>query len=131
MSIQSVGYKAYSEALQHFNRVDGSLKQGQALSRKNLFAQTLDQTLIRDSVDKGESFGAQADFIRYPDQLHVPVVPRNGFLETVSDSLNRVNELQKAKEFLTKYKLDGYHKDQLFWLGTQIVVHQSYGLSET
>ncbi|MBO4335734.1 MAG: flagellar hook-basal body complex protein FliE [Desulfovibrio sp.] len=97
MSIQSVGYKAYSEALQHFNRVDGSLKQGQALSRKNLFAQTLDQTLIRDSVDKGESFGAQADFIRYPDQLHVPVVPRNGFLETVSDSLNRVNELQKAK----------------------------------
>ena len=97
MSIQSVGYKAYSEALQHFNRVDGSLKQGQALSRKNLFAQTLDQTLIRDSVDKGENFGAQADFIRYPDQLHVPVVPRNGFLETVSDSLNRVNELQKAK----------------------------------
>ena len=97
MSIQSVGYKAYSEALQHFNRVDGSLKQGQALSRKNLFAQTLDQTLIRDSVDKGEGFGAQADFIRYPDQLHVPVVPRNGFLETVSDSLNRVNELQKAK----------------------------------
>ncbi|MCR5813743.1 MAG: flagellar hook-basal body complex protein FliE [Desulfovibrio sp.] len=97
MSIQSVGYKAYSEALQHFNRVDNSLKQGNAVSRQNLFAKTLDQTLLRDSVDKGEGFGAQADFIRYPDQLHVPVVPRNGFLETVSDSLNRVNELQKAK----------------------------------
>ena len=97
MSIQSVGYRAYSEALQHFNRVDSSLKQGNSVSRENLFAKTLDQTLVRDSVDRGDGFGAQADFISYPDQRHVPVVPRNGFMDTVADSLNRVNELQKAK----------------------------------
>ena len=97
MSIQSVGFRAYSDAMQHFNRIDGSLKQGVSVSRDTLFSKTLDQTLLKDSVDKGEPFGAHADFIRYPDQRHVPVVPQNGFLDTIANSLNRVNELQKAK----------------------------------
>ncbi len=64
MSIQSVGYRAYSDALQHFDRVDGNLKQGVSLKRDSLFAKTLDQSLVRDTVDKSENLGAQADFIR-------------------------------------------------------------------
>ncbi|MBQ7608464.1 MAG: flagellar hook-basal body complex protein FliE [Desulfovibrionaceae bacterium] len=97
MSIQSVGYRAYSDALQHFNRVDGTLKQGVSLKRDSLFAKTLDQTLVRDTVDRSENLGAQADFIRYPDQQFVPVTPKNGFVDTLTSSLNRVNELDKAK----------------------------------
>jgi flagellar hook-basal body complex protein FliE len=97
MSIQSVGYRAYSDALQHFNRVDSNLKQGVSLKRDSLFAKTLDQTLVRDTVDKSENLGAQADFIRYPDQQYVPVTPKNGFVDTLTSSLNRVNELDKAK----------------------------------
>ncbi|MBQ7457032.1 MAG: flagellar hook-basal body complex protein FliE [Desulfovibrio sp.] len=97
MSIQSVGYRAYSDALQHFNRVDGNLKQGVSVKRDTLFSKTLDQSLVRDTVDRSEAFGAQADFIRYPDQQHVSVVPKNGFVDTLTSSLSRVNELEKAK----------------------------------
>ena len=98
MGIQAVGFRAYSEALQHFNKVDGQLKQGLPVERNNLFAKTLDQTLVRDTVDKPEmNFGAEADFIRYPDQERLPFTPKNGFVDTITNSLNRVNELQKAK----------------------------------
>ncbi|MCR5562944.1 MAG: flagellar hook-basal body complex protein FliE [Desulfovibrio sp.] len=97
MSVQSLGMRAYSEALQHFNKVESSLKQGMAVGKSSLFSKTLDQTLLRDSVDKGENFGAQADFIKYPDQMHVPVTPRNSFSDTISNSLKRVNELETAK----------------------------------
>lgn len=97
MSIQSVGYRAYSDALQHFNRVDGNLKKGVSLKRDTLFSKTLDQSLVRDTVNTGENLGAQADFIRYPDQQHVPVTPKNGFVDTLTSSLNKVNELDKAK----------------------------------
>ena len=72
MSIQSVGFRAYTEAMQHFNKVESNLKQGHSLDNKHLFAKTLDQSLVRDTVDKPEiGFGAQADFIRYPDACHV------------------------------------------------------------
>ena len=98
MSIQSVGFRAYSDAMQHFSRVDNHLSQGKAVDRNTLFAKTLDRTLVRDSVDKPEGhFGAQSDFIQYPDQKHVPVVPQNSFMDTMTQSLNRVNELQKVK----------------------------------
>lgn len=98
MSIQAAGMRAYTEALQHFNKVDSSLKQGQAVGKQTLFSRTLDQSLLRDRVDKPENFGAQADFIRYPDQQHVPVTQQNSFTNTVTGSLNRVNELQNAKD---------------------------------
>ena len=98
MSIQAVGFRAYSEALQHFNKIDGQLRQGLPVDKNNLFAKTLDQTLVRDTVDKPEmNFGAEADFIRYPDQERLPFTPKNGFVDTISNSLNRVNELEKAK----------------------------------
>lgn len=97
MAIQTLGLRAYSDALQHFNKIEGSLKQGVAVNKQSLFSKTLDQTLLRDHVDKGEHFGAQADFILYPEQQHTPVVPENSFSNTVKNSLNRVNELDKAK----------------------------------
>lgn len=97
MGVQSTGFRAYSEALQHFNRVEGSLKKGSPVSGETLFSRTLEQSLLRDRVDKGENFGAQADFIRYPDQKHVPVAPENSFSNTVMSSLNKVNELETSK----------------------------------
>lgn len=97
MNIQAIGFRAYSDAVAHFNKVDSSLKQGTPVSKQSLFSRTLDQTLLRDSVDKPENFGAHADFIKYPDQKHVAVTPDNSFTNTVSTSLNRVNELEKAK----------------------------------
>lgn len=97
MGIQSIGIRAYSDAVAHFNNVEGSLKQGTKVGKESYFARTLDQSLLRDRVDKYENFGAQADFIKYPDQKHVPVVPDNSFANTLRKSLNQVNELDKAK----------------------------------
>lgn len=97
MSIQATGIKAYTDALSHFNRVEGSLKAGTPVKQDTLFSRTLDQSLLRDSVDKGENFGAQADFISYPERAHVAVTPDNSFTNTFKNSLNQVNELEKAK----------------------------------
>ena len=68
------------------------------MSSETLYAKTLDQSLLRDTVDKGENFGAQADFIAYPTQAHTPAAPANSFTDTAKQSLNRVNELQQAKD---------------------------------
>ena len=98
MSIQTVGMRAYCDALRHFTQVQSSLQQGAPVSSETLFAKTLDQSLLRDTVDKGENFGAQADFIAYPTQAHTPAAPANSFTDTAKQSLNRVNELQQAKD---------------------------------
>nr|WP_270229207.1 flagellar hook-basal body complex protein FliE [Desulfovibrio legallii] len=90
--------RAYSDALRHFTQVQSSLQQGAPVSSETLFAKTLDQSLLRDTVDKGENFGAQADFIAYPTQAHTPAAPANSFTDTAKQSLNRVNELQQAKD---------------------------------
>ena len=42
MSIQATGMRAYTEALQHFKKVQGSLQEGMPVSGKTLFAKTLD-----------------------------------------------------------------------------------------
>lgn len=97
MSIQATGIKAYTDAIQHFNKIDGSLKTGTPVGSQTLFSRTLDQSLLRDTVDKGENFGAHADFIQYPDQKHVSVTPQNSFSNTFKNSLSRVNELEQAK----------------------------------
>ena len=97
MSIQAVGMRAYSEAVQNFSKVQGSLQQGNAVGSTTQFAKTLDQSLLRDSVDRGEGFGAHADFIKYPTQAHTPVTPQNSFSGTIKSSLNKVNELDAAK----------------------------------
>ncbi|SDF28466.1 flagellar hook-basal body complex protein FliE [Desulfovibrio legallii] len=98
MSIQTVGMRAYSDALRHFTQVQSSLQQGAPASGETLFAKTLDQSLLRDSVDKGETFGAQADFMAYPTQAHTPATQASSFTDTATQSLNRVNELQQAKD---------------------------------
>lgn len=97
MNIQATGLKAYSDAVAHFNRVEGAMRKGTPVGNETLFSRQLDQSLLRDSVDKYENFGAQADFIKYPDQKHVAVTPDNSFGNTIKNSLNRVNELEKAK----------------------------------
>jgi flagellar hook-basal body complex protein FliE len=97
MNVQATGFKAYADALRHFDKVDSSLRQGVPVERRNLFAKTLDQSLLRDHVDKSEEQGAQADFIKWPTNANTPVLPRDSFGDTVSKSLNRVNELDKAK----------------------------------
>lgn len=97
MNIQSTGLRAYSDAVAHFGKVENSLKSGTPVGKETLFSRTLDQSLLRDSVDKYENFGAQADFISYPDQKHTPVTPDNSFTSTIKNSLNRVNELEQAK----------------------------------
>lgn len=97
MNIQATGLRAYSDAVAHFNKVDNSLRQGTPVGKQTLFSKQLDQSLLRDNVDKYENFGASADFIKYPDQKHTPVTPDNSFASTVKNSLNRVNELEQAK----------------------------------
>ena len=97
MSIQAVGMRAYSEAVQNFSKVQSSMQQGGSIGSQTQFAKTLDQSLLRDSVDRGENFGAQADFIKYPTQAHTPVTPQNSFSGTIKSSLNKVNELDSAK----------------------------------
>jgi flagellar hook-basal body complex protein FliE len=95
--VQATGFKAYLEALRHFDKVDASLGQGMPVGQRSLFAKTLDQSLLRDHVDHGEKQESQADFIKWPTNANTPVLPRNSFGETVSKSLNRVNELERAK----------------------------------
>ena len=84
MSIQTVGMRAYSDALRHFTQVQSSLQQGAPASGETLFAKTLDQSLLRDSVDKGETFGAQADFMAYPTQAHTPATQASSFTDTAN-----------------------------------------------
>ena len=97
MSIQATGLKAYSDAVAHFNKVEGSLRKGTPVGKETLFSRQLDQSLLRDSVDKYENFGASADFISYPAQKHTPVTPDNSFTNTIKNSLTKVNELEQAK----------------------------------
>lgn len=97
MSIQATGLRAYSDALAHFNQVEGSLRKGSPVKNETLFSKHLDQSLLRDSVDKYENFGAQADFIQYPEQKHTPAANKSSFTETIKSSLNKVNELEQAK----------------------------------
>lgn len=97
MNIQATGLRAYSDAVAHFNKVESSLKEGQPVGKETLFSKTLDQSLLRDRVDRPENFGAQADFIRYPDQKFTPVTPENSFSNTIKNSLHQVNELETAK----------------------------------
>lgn len=98
MNIQSTGLRAYSDAVAHFNKVDSSLKKGMAVGKQTLFSQTLDQSLLRDRVAHSENYRAQADFIKYPQQQYTPVTPENSFSSTITNSLNKVNELDNAKQ---------------------------------
>lgn len=98
MSIQSLGMKAYTDALTRFNNAENSLRMGTNAKDSHAFAKALDQSLLRDSVDKGEQFGAQADFISQYSRNTTPVTGDNSFSATINNSLNKINELQTAKD---------------------------------
>lgn len=99
MSIEAVGFKAYADAMRNFARTEADLKQATSVGagKKTVFANVLDQTLIRDSVDKGESFGAHADAIKSVTKAGTPSMQPNSFSDTISQSVNRLNALQEEK----------------------------------
>ncbi len=98
MSINTVGIQAYSKALQNFGQTETALKQATSSSGNGMsFANVLDQSLLRDSVDRGENFGAHSDFIKQQVSNTLPTVNPNTFTETVSDSMSKLHSLQKAK----------------------------------
>lgn len=96
MNINTSGYQAYANALQKFNQTESSIKTTGSVD-STLFARTLDQTLIRDSVDKGENFGVHSDFMKYGTNAGLPVTNNNSFTNTVKQSLNRVQTLETEK----------------------------------
>ncbi len=99
MSISTVGIQAYSKALQNFGQTEATLKESTMGSSANsqTFANVLDQSLLRDSVDRGENFGAHADFIKQQVATTLPTANPNSFTDTVSNSLNKLHSLQKEK----------------------------------
>lgn len=98
MSINAIGIQAYTNALRGFNAAETGIRQATGAGKGTSFAQTLDQTLVRDTVDKAENFGAHADFIKQRVPNTTPAVNANSFSDTVSQSLNRVHALQTEKE---------------------------------
>ena len=98
MSIAAVGLQAYQNALQNFGRTEAGLKQSTTSGMGHNFAKTLDQSLIRDTVDKGETFGAQADFIKTHVANTLPAANPNSFSDTVSQGVNKLHALQGEKD---------------------------------
>lgn len=99
MSIEAVGFKAYADAMRNFARTEADLKQSTTVGagKSAVFANVLDQTLVRDTVDKGENFGAHADAIKSATRVGTPAMQPNSFGDTISQSLNRLNALQEEK----------------------------------
>ncbi len=98
MSISAVGIQAYNKALQNFGQTESHLKESTSIGgNKSAFAHVLDQSLVRDSVDKGENFGAQADFIKSRVAETLPVANPNSFSDTMSQGFNKLQSLQHAK----------------------------------
>ncbi len=99
MSINNIGIQAYTNALQNFGRVESNLKQSttSGSSQNMTFANVLDQSLVRDTVDKGENFGAHADFIKSRVSQTLPTANPNSFSDTVSNSFDKLQSLQHAK----------------------------------
>lgn len=97
MSITAVGLQAYNNALQNFNKSESGLKQATSPGLGHTFAKTLDQSLVRDTVDRGENFGAQADFIKTRVAQTLPVGNANSFSDTISQGMDKVHALQDAK----------------------------------
>lgn len=96
MSINTVGFQAYANAVQKFNQTESSIKSYGNMDT-SLFARTLDQTLLRDSVDKGEGFGAHPDFMKSRVNPGIPTGNSNSFTDTVKQSLSRVQALETEK----------------------------------
>ncbi len=93
------GLQAYDKALQNFDTAESDLKKA-TISGGGLgasFAQVLDQSLVRDTVDKGESFGAHSDFIKQHVANTLPTANPNSFSDTMANSFQKLQSLQHAK----------------------------------
>ena len=97
MAINPVGVQAYINAQRTFNNVESALQQGTRTRGGDTFAKTLDQTLVRDTVDRAEQFGAHADFIKQRTANTQAAVHPNSFTNTVSQGLQRVTSLEREK----------------------------------
>ncbi len=99
MSINTSGIQAYAQAMQNFGQAEATLKQSTMGSSSNnmSFASVLDQSLLRDSVDKGENFGAHSDFIKQQVAQTLPTANPNSFSDTVANSMEKLQSLQHAK----------------------------------
>lgn len=98
MSITATGLRAYANAQQTFKTVESGIQQAAGNRKNSTFAQTLDQTLIRDTVDKGESFGAHADFIKQRVTEGTSFANPNSFTDTVTQSVKRLQSLQDTRD---------------------------------
>lgn len=97
MSIAATGFQAYVDAQRAFSAAEASVRQTAGAGKGHSFAHTLDQTLVRDTVDKAESFGAHADFIKQRTANTTSAANPNSFSDTVGQSLNRLHALQAEK----------------------------------
>ncbi len=99
MSSNTTGMQAYNKAIQSFGQTEAQLKESTMGSSSNsmTFANVLDQTLIRDSVDRGDNFGAHADLIKSQVAQTLPTANPNAFSETISNSFDKLNVLQREK----------------------------------
>ena len=85
MGVQSTGMKAYENAVQHFNAVESSLRQGMPVQ----YSRGTDRSLLRDSVDRSEDFGSHSDFMVRREARHTAFGQDNSFSQTLSESLAR------------------------------------------
>lgn len=97
MSITATGFQAYINAQRAFNNMEAATRQAGGAGKGHGFARTLDQSLVRDAVDKAENFGAHADFIKQRTADATPMANPNSFTDTVGQSLNRLHALQDEK----------------------------------
>ncbi len=96
MSINAIGLQAYTNALRNFQHTESAMRDA-TRGKSQAFAHTLDQTLVRDTVDRAEQFGAHADFIKQTATVGTPAAHPNSFTDTVAQSLKRVHSLQTEK----------------------------------
>lgn len=99
MSTVNTGIKAYVNALSNFDQMEEGIRKASSNggSKGSSFTNVLDQSLIRDTVDKGESFGAHADFIKSQVPNTTPAMNPNSFSDTIANGVNKLNALQESK----------------------------------
>lgn len=98
MAGQAAGMRAYAEAVNHFNRVESSLRrQGAVPHTDNCWMPGVERSLLRDHVDRPERFGTHNEAMVRRVENHTAMMHPNSFAQTLADSLVRVNDLQQAK----------------------------------
>ncbi len=99
MNTTNTGIQAYVNALSSFEQMEDGMRQATTHGgdKGSSFTKVLDQSLIRDTVDKGENFGAHADFIESQVPNSTPAINPNSFSDTMKTSFKQLNALQDSK----------------------------------